>query len=77
MPCRRTHRAGTRARVWLLQAGRGKADVLPKLDAAIDAGFAWLGGGFPTEHPSGCAIDATCFAVLFLKKATLPSVTGR
>ena len=33
-------------------------------------------GTFATERPSGLAIDTTCFAVLFLKKATLPASTG-
>jgi hypothetical protein len=122
------------ARAGMTQAGLGKADIMPKLDAAVQSGFAWLGaefhvrsnpgyidraddnwyyylygleracelagvalvqgrdwyyegalqllamqnrnGAFRTEHPSGLLIDATCFAVLFLKKATLPAVTG-
>ena len=33
-------------------------------------------GSFRTEHPRGLLLDATCFAILFLKKATLPAVTG-
>lgn len=122
------------ARAGMVGAGLGKADVMPKVDAAIQAGFAWLAaefhvrsnpgyidraddnwyyylyglertcelagiaqvqgrdwyyegalqlmanqarnGTFATERPSGLAIDTTCFAVLFLKKATLPASTG-
>ena len=33
-------------------------------------------GAFQPEHPRGLALDATCFAVLFLKKASLAAVTG-
>jgi hypothetical protein len=122
------------ARAGMASTGLGKADVMPKVNAAIQAGFAWLAaefhvrsnpgyidraddnwyyylyglertcelagvaqlqgrdwyyegslqlmahqarnGTFTAEHPSGLAIDATCFAVLFLKKATLPASTG-
>jgi hypothetical protein len=33
-------------------------------------------GAFPIDHPNAQVIDTTCFAVLFLKKATMPAVTG-
>lgn len=33
-------------------------------------------GAFRPEHPQGYFLDATCFAVLFLKKAALPATTG-
>jgi hypothetical protein len=33
-------------------------------------------GTFRPERRRGLMLDATCFAVLFLKKATLPAVTG-
>jgi hypothetical protein len=33
-------------------------------------------GAFRPDHPRGLMLDATCFAVLFLKKAALPPVTG-
>lgn len=122
------------ARCGLLRAGQARADVMPKIDAAIQGGFAWLGaefhvrsnpgyidraddnfyyylyglertcelfgvallqgrdwyyegalqilhhqnknGSFRSEHPKGLLFDATCFAVLFLKKAALPPITG-
>ncbi len=122
------------SRFGLLRSGQQKADVMPKIDAGIQAGFAWLGaefcvrnnpgyidraddnfyyylyglertcelhgvaliqgrdwyyegalqilsrqqksGAFASEHPRGLLFDATCFAVLFLKKAALPPVTG-
>lgn len=122
------------ARAGLVRAGLGKADLMPKIDAAIQSGFGWLAaefsvrsnpgyiasaddnwyyylyglertcelagvahvqdrdwyyegalqlmphqgrnGAFATEHARGLALDATCFAVLFLKKASLPAVTG-
>jgi len=122
------------ARAGLLQAGLAKADVMPKINAAIDAGFAWLaaefhvrcnpgfvdraddnwyyylyglertcelagvariqgrdwyyegalqllaqqgrGGAFRTEQERGLLLDATCFAVLFLKRASLGVTTG-
>jgi hypothetical protein len=122
------------ARAGLLQAGLGKADVMPKINAAIDSGFAWLAaefsvrsnpgfvdraddnwyyylyglertcelagvariqgrdwyyegalqllahqgrnGAFRTEHEKGPLLDATCFAVLFLKRASLGVTTG-
>lgn len=34
-------------------------------------------GAFRSEHPNGLSLDATCFAVLFLKRAALPAVTGQ
>ncbi len=122
------------ARAGMTNGGLDKADVLPKVDAAIQSGFAWLAaefqvrsnpgfiekadsnwfyylygveracelagvalvqdrdwyyegalqlmalqegsGSFPLDHPNGKILDATCFAVLFLKKATMPAVTG-
>jgi hypothetical protein len=122
------------ARAGLVQAGLGKADVMPKINAAIDAGFAWLAaefhvrsnpgfvdraddswyyylyglertcelagvtriqgrdwyyegalqllaqqdrrGAFRTEHERGLLLDTTCFAVLFLKRASLGVTTG-
>jgi hypothetical protein len=122
------------ARAGMANGGLGKADVMPKVDAAIQSGFAWLAaefhvrsnpgfidkadvnwfyylygveracelagvalvqdrdwyyegalqlmalqqqnGAFPLDHPNGKVLDATCFAVLFLKKATMPAVTG-
>ena len=121
------------ARAGMMQTGLGKADVMPKVEAAIASGFAWLAaefhvrtnpgyidraddnwyyylyglertcelagvayvqgrdwyyegalqllpqqnrGAFRTEHPRGSLMEATCFAVLFLKKATLPAITG-
>lgn len=33
-------------------------------------------GSFRVDSPGGGLFDATCFAVLFLKKATLPAVSG-
>lgn len=33
-------------------------------------------GAFRSERERGLMLDATCFAVLFLKKAALPPVTG-
>lgn len=121
-------------RFGLLRAGQGKADPMPKIDAGIASGFAWLGaefhvrsnpgyvdraddswyywlyglertcelagialiagrdwyfegalqilplqnknGAFRSERERGLMLDATCFAVLFLKKAALPPVTG-
>jgi hypothetical protein len=122
------------SRFGLVRAGQTKADLMPKLDAGIQCGFAWLGaefhvrsnpgyidraddnyyyylyglertcelagvaliqgrdwyyegalqvlpqqnknGAFRSEHANGLLFDATCFAVLFLKKAALPPVTG-
>lgn len=122
------------ARFGLWRAGLAKADVVPKIDAGIASGFAWLGaefhvrsnpgyvdraddswyyylyglertcelagiarlagrdwyhegalqllaqqnknGSFRAERARGLLLDATCFAVLFLKKAALPPVTG-
>ncbi|MBZ0150346.1 MAG: hypothetical protein K8J09_02355 [Planctomycetes bacterium] len=122
------------ARSGLVRAGLDRADLMPKLDAATAAGFAWLGaefsvrsnpgyvdraddhwyyylyglertcelagvallhgrdwyyegalqllaqqqknGGFRPEYERGLVLDATCFAVLFLKKAALPAATG-
>lgn len=122
------------ARAGMVSAGFGKADLMPKIDAAIEQGFGWLAaefhvrsnpgfvdkadqnvfyylygleracelsgiallqerdwyyegalqivalqqkdGALPLDHASGRAIDATCFAILFLKKATAPAVTG-
>ena len=122
------------SRFGLLRAGQGKADVMPKIDAGIQSGFAWLGaefhvrcnpgdvdhaddsyyyylyglertcelagvallggrdwyyegalqilpqqqknGAFRPEHPRGYLLESTCFAVLFLKKAALPPITG-
>jgi hypothetical protein len=122
------------ARAGMLQGGLGKDDSMPKIDAAIASGFAWLAaefhvrsnpgyvdraddnwyyylyglersceltgtalvqgrdwyyegalqllamqndnGTFRPERRRGLMLDATCFAVLFLKKATLPAVTG-
>ena len=122
------------ARFGLLQSGQPHADVVSKIDAGIQSGFAWLGaefhvrsnpgyidraddswyyylyglertcelsgiariagrdwyyegalqilplqnknGSFRSERARGLMLDATCFAVLFLKKATLPPVTG-
>lgn len=118
----------------LLGTGQQKADVLPKIDDAIRAGFAWLAaeftvrdnpgrfgvrsnwyyylygiersaelaglarlhgrdwyyegalqllhqqqrnGSFRSEVANTQAIDSTCFALLFLKKATLPAVTTK
>lgn len=34
-------------------------------------------GSFRAEVENGQAIDSTCFALLFLKKSTLPAVTGK
>lgn len=34
-------------------------------------------GAFRPGHSGGQAIESTCFAILFLKKATLPAATGR
>ncbi|MBL8726959.1 MAG: hypothetical protein JNM25_00920 [Planctomycetes bacterium] len=122
------------ARAGMVNGGLAKADVMPKVDAAIQSGFAWLaaefqvrsnpgfidkadtnwfyylygveracelagvalvqdrdwyyegalqlmalqedGGAWPLDHLNGKVLDATCFAVLFLKKATMPAVTG-
>ncbi|MFY9342287.1 MAG: hypothetical protein WAT39_07350, partial [Planctomycetota bacterium] len=122
------------ARFGLVRAGLAKTDVVPKVDAGIQAGFAWLAaefhvrsnpgfvdraddnyyywlyglertcelagialiqgrdwyyegalqvmsfqnrnGAFRPERTNGLLFDATCFAVLFLKKAALPPVTG-
>jgi len=122
------------SRFGLVRAGQGKADVMPKIDAGIASGFAWLGaefhvrsnpgyvdraddswyywlyglertcelagialiggrdwyfegalqilplqnknGAFRSERERGLMLDATCFAVLFLKKAALPPVSG-
>lgn len=122
------------SRFGLLRTGQGKADLLPKVDAGIQSGFAWLGeeftvrsnpgfvekgddsyyyylyglertcelagvallhgrdwyyegavqllalqnrnGSWPVERRGRLMIDATCFAVLFLKKAALPPTTG-
>lgn len=122
------------SRFGLLRAGQAKADVMPKMDAGMASGFAWLAaefhvrsnpgfidraddswyywlyglertcvlagvalvggrdwyfegalqllplqnknGAFRSERERGLMLDATCFAVLFLKKAALPVVTG-
>ncbi len=122
------------ARAGLVATNLAKADIVPKVDAAIASGFAWFAaefhvrsnpgfveraddnwyyylyslertcelasvaliqgrdwyyegaiqllaqqnknGAFRPEHPRGFLMDATCFAVLFLKKAALPAVTG-
>ncbi len=122
------------SRFGLLRTGQAKADVLPKIDAGIQSGFAWLGeefsvrsnpgfvekgddsyyyylyglertcelagvallhdrdwyyegalqllalqnrnGSWPAEQRGRQMLDATCFAVLFLKKAALPPTTG-
>ncbi|HEX5054389.1 MAG TPA: hypothetical protein VFZ65_21605 [Planctomycetota bacterium] len=122
------------ARSGMVQTGLAKADVMPKVDAAILSGFAWLAaefhvrsnpgyidraddnwyyylygleraceiagvalvqgrdwyfegalqlmpqqeknGAFRLERAQGWVVDSTCFAVLFLKKATLPAITG-
>lgn len=122
------------ARAGMLGCGQAKADVMPKVDAAIAASFAWLGaefhvrsnpgfvkrhdehwyyylygleracalagvariqdrdwyyegalqllaqqdqnGSFRPETPYVKTIESTCFAVLFLKQATSPAVTG-
>lgn len=122
------------SRFGLLRTGQGKSDLLPKIDAGIQSGFAWLGeefsvrsnpgfvekgddsyyyylyglertcelagialvhgrdwyyegavqllalqnrnGSWPSEQRGGQMLDATCFAVLFLKKAALPPITG-
>ncbi|MBL9075946.1 MAG: hypothetical protein JNL08_00500 [Planctomycetes bacterium] len=122
------------ARAGMHASGQQKAEVLPKVDAGVAAGFAWLAaefhvrsnpghvdrrhdhwyyylygleracelagiallqdrdwyyegalqllaqqqanGTFTTEHAGGREIETTCFAILFLKKATLPAVTG-
>lgn len=122
------------ARLGLVRGGQVKADVVPKIDAGIASGFAWLAeefhvrsnpgyveraddswyyylyglertcelagitlvggrdwyfegalqllplqnknGAFRSERERGLMLDATCFAVLFLKKAALPAVTG-
>lgn len=121
-------------RAGLLATNQAKADVLPKLDAGMRDGFAWLAtelsvrhapgfvgrnhrnfyyymygleraceltgvarlqgrdwyfegamallghqqrnGSFRIEAQNGGLFDATCFAVLFLKKATLPAISG-
>ncbi|MBM4061307.1 MAG: hypothetical protein FJ265_09480 [Planctomycetes bacterium] len=123
------------AKAGLVRRGLPKADVMPKLELALQGGFAWLAanfhvrsnpgfvgrahahwyyylygleracelsgvalvqgrdwyyegalqllgrqqrnGAFPSDTPSGYAIDSTSFAVLFLKKATMPAATGR
>ncbi|MBM3973846.1 MAG: hypothetical protein FJ301_07075 [Planctomycetes bacterium] len=122
------------SRFGLLYTGQAKSDALPKIDAGIQSGFAWLGeefsvrsnpgfvekgddsyyyylyglertcelagvallhdrdwyyegavhllalqnrnGSWPVERRGRLMIDATCFAVLFLKKAALPPTTG-
>lgn len=122
------------SRFGLLRSGQGKADVMPKIDAGIASGFAWLAeefhvrcnpgyvdraddswyyylyglertcelagialvsgrdwyfegalqllpqqnknGAFRSERERGLLFDATCFAVLFLKKAALPPISG-
>lgn len=122
------------SRFGLVRSGLAKADLVPKIDAGIASGFAWLAaefhvrsnpgyidraddswyyylyglertcelagiariagrdwyyegalqllplqnrnGSFRSERPRGLLLDATCFAVLFLKKAALPPTTG-
>jgi hypothetical protein len=122
------------SRFGLLRTGQAKSDVLPKVDAGIASGFAWLGeefsvrsnpgfvekgddsyyyylyglertcelagvallhdrdwyyegalqllalqnrnGSWPVERRGRNILEATCFAVLFLKKAALPPTTG-
>ncbi len=122
------------ARGGLVRSGQPKAEILPKIDAAVASGFAWLaaefhvrsnpgfveraddswyyylyglertcelagiariggrdwyyegalqildqqnkGGSFRSERERGLMLDATCFAILFLKKAALPPITG-
>ncbi|MBK8096628.1 MAG: hypothetical protein IPK26_05940 [Planctomycetes bacterium] len=123
------------ARAGLVQCGLERANVMPKIDEAIEQAFAWLAaeftvrsnsgfvgradehwyyflygleraselasiariqgrdwyfegalqllgrqradGSFPADHRDGESVDATCFAVLFLKRATQPVLTGR
>lgn len=122
------------SRFGLWRTGQGRSDLLPKVDAAIASGFAWLGeefsvrsnpghvekgddsyyyylyglertcelagvalvhgrdwyyegavqllalqnrnGSWPVERRGRNILEATCFAVLFLKKAALPPITG-
>ncbi|MFN9308203.1 MAG: hypothetical protein ACK53T_01335 [Planctomycetota bacterium] len=122
------------SRFGLLRTGQGRSDLLPKVDAGIASGFAWLGeefsvrsnpgfvekgddsyyyylyglertcelagvalvhgrdwyyegavqllalqnrnGSWPVERRGRNLLEATCFAVLFLKKAALPPTTG-
>jgi hypothetical protein len=122
------------SRFGMLRTGQARDELLPKIDAAIQSGLAWLGaefhvrsnpgyvdraddswyyylyglertcelmgiarlhgrdwyyegalqllsqqqrnGSFRSERARGYLLDATCFAVLFLKKAALPPVTG-